>query len=89
MRASAATPAGVAIAAFPAVKTARARLMVGEGAIGVKQRATWSFLGMRVVVDGCADAEPRTEATSTATTATHPTHGTTYGLHPENSSNSA
>ena len=32
-----------------------------------------------MVVDGCVDAEPRTEATSTATT-THPTHGTTYGL---------
>jgi len=26
------------------------------------------------------DAEPRTEATSTATTTTHPTHGTTYRL---------
>ena len=35
---------------------------------------------MRMVVDGCADAEPRTEATSTATTTTHPTHGTTCGL---------
>jgi hypothetical protein len=35
---------------------------------------------MRMVLAGCADAEPRTEATNTATTTTHPTHGTTYRL---------
>ena len=48
----------------------------------MKRWGAWSFqfLGMRMAVDGCADAEPRTEATSTATTTTHPTHGTTYRL---------
>jgi hypothetical protein len=46
----------------------------------MKQWGAWSFQGMQMAVDGCADAEPRTEATGTATTATHPTHGTTCRL---------
>ena len=55
--------------------------MIEVKEFGAKQWAAWSFLflGMRMV-EGCADAEPRTEATSAATTTTHPTHGTTCRL---------
>jgi hypothetical protein len=40
--------------------------------------AAWSFLQEQAGGSDRADAEPRTEATGTATTTTRPTHGTTW-----------